>query len=92
MVRESLTITLRLQRGRAGVKTRSEWGGGGGPGHAQHHPGGLLNAEAGKFAGLISCRGGGGPMLLSLQVKAFLIIPDYGASPFPDQVPLDSSF
>lgn len=35
---------------------------------------------------------GGGPVLLSLQVKAFLIIPDYGASPFPDQVPLDSSF
>lgn len=36
--------------------------------------------------------GSGGTVLLSLQVKAFFIIPDYDASPFPVEVPLDSSF
>ena len=36
--------------------------------------------------------GSGGTVLLSLQVKAFVIIPDYDASPFPVEVPLDSSY
>lgn len=53
----------------AGVKTLSEWGGGGGPGRAQHPPPGLLNAEAGKFADLF--RGKGRMCFLSLQGKAF---------------------
>lgn len=38
------------------VKTFSQWGGGGGAGRAQNYPFSLLNAEAGKFAGCVSCR------------------------------------
>lgn len=38
------------------VKTFSQWGGGGGAGRAPNYPFSLLNAEAGKFAGCVSCR------------------------------------
>lgn len=55
MFQSCLILTLRSEL-REGEWRRSHSGEGGGAGRAPNYPFSLLNAEAGKFAGCVSCR------------------------------------
>lgn len=66
------------------MKTLSTWGGGGGTRLARNCPSGLLNAEAGKFAGCVSCER---ENVLSVTArKSFLTAPGYDACLFSIQI------
>lgn len=72
------------------MKTLAKWGGGGGSGRAQSRPLGLLNAEAGKFAGCVQRERKN--VLSVTSGKSCSVAAGCDALLFSVQILLDSSF